>query len=256
VHEPNIGLTTARLRGISDAKGELLVFVDDDNVLDKRFLAQAVSIAENYPLVGVFGAGMLEAEFEIQPPPELVSRLHMLALRTVPTMRCSSDPFESDCIPWGAGLCVTREVAAEFCRLIGRLRVTEVLGRRGNQLFSGEDDIFAWASAMNGKEFGIFPELRITHLISAARLNQTYFLRLIENQTFSQCVMSYLLFGRVPHRVGFGEYIRMSLHLIRRGYFSMRCRMVEASGRTRAVRFIADRALRPLQITFKGIGKR
>ncbi len=33
VAEIHLGLTHARLRGIAGAKGELLVFVDDDNVL-------------------------------------------------------------------------------------------------------------------------------------------------------------------------------------------------------------------------------
>src|SRR5437870_757728 len=36
--EATLGLTPARLRGIRDATGELLVFVDDDNVLDADFL--------------------------------------------------------------------------------------------------------------------------------------------------------------------------------------------------------------------------
>ena len=34
VSEEKLGLTSARLRGIEEAKGEFLVFVDDDNVLD------------------------------------------------------------------------------------------------------------------------------------------------------------------------------------------------------------------------------
>src|SRR5712691_4118791 len=35
--EPQLGLTPARLRGIREANGGLLVFVDDDNVLDADF---------------------------------------------------------------------------------------------------------------------------------------------------------------------------------------------------------------------------
>ena len=39
VVEPVVGLAAARIRGIREARGELLVFVDDDNVLDADYLA-------------------------------------------------------------------------------------------------------------------------------------------------------------------------------------------------------------------------
>src|ERR1700722_2249773 len=38
VREEKTGLTPARLRGIAEANGELLVFVDDDNVLRSDYL--------------------------------------------------------------------------------------------------------------------------------------------------------------------------------------------------------------------------
>jgi len=74
VREEKLGLTLARLRGIADADGELLVFVDDDNVLAPGFLEEAWDICSRYPYLGAFGAGNLEPEFEIQPPPEVRPR--------------------------------------------------------------------------------------------------------------------------------------------------------------------------------------
>src|SRR5712691_6902938 len=41
VRETAIGLTSARIRGINESRGNLLVFVDDDNVLDRDYLEQA-----------------------------------------------------------------------------------------------------------------------------------------------------------------------------------------------------------------------
>src|ERR1700758_5251153 len=38
VREETLGLTPARLRGIRESQGKLLVFVDDDNVLDVDLL--------------------------------------------------------------------------------------------------------------------------------------------------------------------------------------------------------------------------
>src|SRR4051812_93219 len=38
IREDELGLTPARLRGIAETHGEILVFVDDDNVLQSDYL--------------------------------------------------------------------------------------------------------------------------------------------------------------------------------------------------------------------------
>src|SRR5580765_8487632 len=83
VREDQIGLTSARLRGIAEASGNLIVFVDDDNVLASDYLEQAAAIQSDYPFLGAFGAGVLEPEFESAPPDEVRPYLALLALRTV-----------------------------------------------------------------------------------------------------------------------------------------------------------------------------
>src|SRR5260370_10394712 len=52
VREESLGLTPARLRGIRESRGDLLVFVDDDNVLDADFLATAHRISQERPFLG------------------------------------------------------------------------------------------------------------------------------------------------------------------------------------------------------------
>ena len=52
VREETLGLTPARLRGIRESKGDLLVFVDDDNVLDADFLETAQRITDERPFLG------------------------------------------------------------------------------------------------------------------------------------------------------------------------------------------------------------
>src|SRR6516162_144183 len=64
VREAELGLTPARVRGIQESSGELLVFVDDDNLLAPDFLARVTAMSARYPGLGVFGAGILEPEFE------------------------------------------------------------------------------------------------------------------------------------------------------------------------------------------------
>ena len=223
IREDELGLTPARLRGIQESDGELLVFVDDDNLLAPDFLDQAAAISARCPVLGAYGAGILEPEFEVQPPVKLRPRLHLLALRSAPSALCSNNAKDIQCRPWGAGLCVTRRVANFYRQFIADLGVAAVLDRRGQRLFSGGDDVFSRVAAEADLGFGVFPELRITHLISAGRLNQQYFLRLIHDHALSHGVLAYLLDGVEQRRTDWVRYVKLLLHAMKNGPFSMRC---------------------------------
>ena len=246
IREDTLGLTPARLRGIAEASGELLIFVDDDNVLAPNYLEEALLIFACQPGLGAFGAGVLAPEFEVEPPPETRPYLNMLALRTVSSPRSSTNPKDWESIPWGAGLCVPRAVAQSYCQLIASLEITTVLGRRGTQLFSGEDDVFSWVAASQGLGFGIFPRLQATHLIGALRLTPRYFVHLLHDHTFSNRIRHYVLGGIQPGRMSLLKYARLLPHGVKNGLFSMRCRWATLRGEHRAAQFILERQLRPL----------
>ncbi len=255
VREEELGLTPARLRGIKESCGELLVFVDDDNVLAADFLEQAGAILARYPYLGVFGAGILQPEFEVQPPREFLPCIGMLALRSVPSVLWSNNPKDAECIPWGAGLCVTRRVANSYRRLVENLNVTALLDRRGERLFCGGDDMFSWASAKAGQGFGLFPELRATHLIVARRLTQRYLLRLTHDHAFSHGVLAYLLAGIQQRRINLVRYVHLLLHGFKNGQFSMRRQWATSRGEDSAARFVSENRLRPIQFAFDFVEK-
>ena len=106
VREDELGLTPARLRGISEAKGEVLVFVDDDNVLSETYIAEAIAIGERHSFLGAWGAGTLKPEFESPPPRWAAPYLPVLAVRAVGAVRWSNDVSDWPATPLGAGLCV------------------------------------------------------------------------------------------------------------------------------------------------------
>ncbi len=247
IREDELGLTPARLRGIAEARGDLLVFVDDDNVLEPGYLSHAADLFERNPHLGAFGAGRIEPEFESEPSPEVRPQLPLLALRSVGKDAWSNSPADSACFPWGAGLCVRRPVAAAFAGLLRRLSVTSVLGRRGQQLLSGEDDLFSWAAAEMGLGFGIFPALGLTHLIPANRLRHDYFVRLIRGHAFSHGVMNFMLAGQAPaSESDLRDGPRLLLHGLKNGRFSLRCQWAARRGRRDAARFIARHRLNPV----------
>lgn len=178
VREEKLGLTHSRLRGHRECSGELIVFVDDDNVLAPDYLATALEIHRQYPLLGSFG-GSITAEFEIPPPRELQLFLPALALRTVEQRHWSN--YDGACEPFGAGMCVTHECMTAFVEWARNEPRLANLGRTGAGLGSCEDNAIARAGRTHGLGWGLFPELKLTHLIAAHRLKRDYLERLVEN---------------------------------------------------------------------------
>ena len=246
VREDESGLTPARLRGIAEARSDLLVFVDDDNVLASNYLECALAIASSHPYLGVFGAGVSEPEFEAEPDPKVRPMLFRLALRNVPRALWTNNVADYDCSPAGAGLCVPRRIAKLYSEIVIEIRISKVLDRNGGQLFCGGDDLFSWLSAGDKIAFGIFPELRILHLISAERVRQDYFERLFYGHAFSHAILNYQLFGKKPPART--AALRLVAHGLKHGGFSMRCRHAEAQGGVDAARYILDNGLRTLPL--------
>jgi glycosyltransferase involved in cell wall biosynthesis len=256
VREEELGLTPARLRGIKEAEGEILVFVDDDNVLAPNFLERIETIAESHSYLGVFGSGACQPEFEVPLPPELAHLatqhggvLPLLALKSVVSPSWSNNPLDRSSMPWGAGLCVRRDTAAHYIELIRRLNISEILDRRGSELFCAGDDLFSWAAVSMGKGFGVFPELRLVHLIPATRLRPSYFLRLIYGWWLSEGVVNYLMAGIKPRKNSLTRRGWIILSGIRRGLFQLRYRLEAARGEAGARRLINAKGLAPIDRT-------
>jgi glycosyltransferase involved in cell wall biosynthesis len=244
VAEEELGLTPARLRGISEARGDLLVFVDDDNVLVADYLACAAAIRDSYPYLRVFGAGALQPEFEAEPERAVRPWLGMLALRVVSRARWTNNATDWSCLPYGAGLCVPRTIAVLYSELVRHLATIKILDRVGENLYCGGDDLFSWLSARNDAGFGIFPELRVTHLISAKRVQREYFLRLVRAHRFSHAVLRYLLDGTKPPPAKAVRHLRLIAHGLKNGWFSMRCKQAGTAGQSDAAKFIRNNNLK------------
>jgi len=248
IREDKLGLTPARLRGIAEAEGGLLVFVDDDNILAPDYLEHATAIPVSYSHVSVFGAGNLEPEFEEEPEPVVKPWLGMFEKRSVSRPTWTNNVTDYFCTPWGAGLCVPKGFATRYSQIVGELRISNVLDRNGQSLFCGGDDLFSWLSVGSDTGFGIFPELRIRHLIPAGRVRQDYLVQLVYGHSFSLAVLRYMVYGTNPRPATVRRRLRIVAHGVKNGYFSMRCRWAESRGTVDATRFISEQRLQPLNI--------
>lgn len=186
VRENELGLTPARLRGIREACAEVLIFVDDDNVLEAGYLEHANRLSAEWPKLGAWG-GTCEPEFEKAPAPELARITECLAIRSVNrAMWCNFAVGNYQAIPFGAGMCVRRAVAEEYLRLAQKDPCRFSLDRKGTSLVSGGDLDLALTAHDLGLGTGLFPELILTHLIPARRVQKEYLVKMFESQAYSE----------------------------------------------------------------------
>jgi hypothetical protein len=195
--EENLGLTNARVHGIEASAGPFIVFVDDDNVLAADFLERAAEIAHTWPILGAWG-GRIEPEFSETPPEWTKNYWHLLAINLVDAPRWSNSTRTNDALPAGAGLCVRRQVAAEYARRVAVNPLRRRLDRVGPSLSSCGDIDLAMTACELGFGVGQFPALRLTHIMPPERLEFSYLLRLVEGVSYSAHTFAYLR-GMRPH---------------------------------------------------------
>jgi glycosyltransferase involved in cell wall biosynthesis len=238
VSEPALGLTNARLRSIAETATDLLIFVDDDNVLAPDYLAVARELAAQWPILGAWG-GHIEPEFESPPPDWTRPYWQALAIRPVERDRWSNVKGEPLAEPYGAGLCVRRSVARAYLESLQADPRRRALDRTGTQLTSGGDTDFVHRASDLGLGTGLFAKLRVTHLIPAARTEESYLLRLVEALSYSKTLLDALRGIRPvqPSRSQrlFDFYRHLHISLRERRFLAARAR-----GRARALSEISS----------------
>jgi glycosyltransferase involved in cell wall biosynthesis len=78
--ETEQGAAFARLRAVREAQGELIGFLDDDNLPAPDWIAQAVAFGKAHPQAGAWG-GQIHGEYEVQPPENFKRIQSFLAIR-------------------------------------------------------------------------------------------------------------------------------------------------------------------------------
>lgn len=197
IREEELGLTSARLRGIRESKAEIIVFVDDDNVLNLDYLETALHLSKLWSMLGIWG-GQTKPAFEEIPPDWTKPYWVNLAIREFECDRWSNIPHHTDALPCGAGLCMRRTVAEEYSRLAKDKPERMRLGRKGKALSSGEDTDIAMTACDMGYGMGLFKSLQLTHLIPASRLQEDYLLKLEEGLSYSGTILNFLRQNKLP----------------------------------------------------------
>ena len=232
--ESKLGKNVALSRGISHSRGKLIVIVDDDNLLDADYLTNAVEIYEDYSFLGAFG-GSIEGEFEVDPPLSIRPYLEGLAIRRTVRDHWSNAKKWSEATPFGAGMCVRREVAQLYLERVRNDGIRFALGRRGASLGAGEDIDMAWTSFSLNKGTGCFARLRLTHLVSKNRLTESYIERLYTGFGYADEILAHENANSAENENGtVWNRIRYWCHYLRASPFGRKLMKARRSGQKTA----------------------
>jgi glycosyltransferase involved in cell wall biosynthesis len=180
IREERLGLTYGRIAGVQQSRGDIVVFVDDDNILARDYLQNALRILDSDLGLGIVGGVIEPVWCDAAPEPWAAEFLWALALRnhgdSVLVGRIDSDSKEFPYFaPIGAGMVARRAALANWIADAGSKSLP---GRRGTELTSCEDTEMVFQALRSNWSVGYFPELKVKHLIPGRRLRADYLARL------------------------------------------------------------------------------
>ena len=170
VVEPEQGLSAARNKGIKEAKGDIIIYVDDDALVDADYIRIYATHFAAYPETMAAG-GPIEPLYETEEP-KWMSPYTKALLTAWMNYGDKVREYPNGRYP-GGGNAAYRKVVFDQVGLFN----TE-LGRKGSALLASEEkDIFDKMHAL-GMQVLYLPTPILHHIIPQAKLEEDYFNRL------------------------------------------------------------------------------
>ncbi len=167
LYEPKQGLSNARNAAVAAAQGDLLIWTDDDVLVEPNWIEEYVRAAKCWPDAAFFG-GSISPWFEVQPPRWIVQNLKyfegMLVIRDIGS---EVRPFSATEYPFGANMAFRTEIQKRFL-------YDPFLGRRRDEAILGDENtVINPIRAAGG--YGVWvPKSRVRHFIGANRMSAAY----------------------------------------------------------------------------------
>jgi glycosyltransferase involved in cell wall biosynthesis len=167
LHEPSPGKNRALNRALAVARGELLIFTDDDVIADPGWIASMVAAARRWPDATIFGGRVLLA-FPPGTPGWLQEPLHgaMNFARYAPP----EPEGPTSHLPNGPNFAVR-------ARALGGLRYREDIGPQAGAAYAmgSETELIARLRAQ-GAAMVYVPSATVQHVVQAGQLTDRYLL--------------------------------------------------------------------------------
>ena len=171
VYEGGAGSSYARNRAVEEARGDLILFIDDDAVAEPDWAAEMLAEIERRQLD--VACGMVLPRWSIEPPRWLGPSLYVRLAVHDPARIAVASRAEREMIHnyFSANVGFRRRTFAMF----GNFR--QDLGVMGGNPMSGEDtELFARIISRGGA-VGFAPRARVHHMIPPERMRRPYLRR-------------------------------------------------------------------------------
>jgi cellulose synthase/poly-beta-1,6-N-acetylglucosamine synthase-like glycosyltransferase len=173
ISENRPGLSFARERAAREAHGDIICFLDDDNIPEPDFVTQAIRAFKAHPHAGCLG-GKVIPRWECTPTP-LAEAVADFVL-AICDRGDRSFAYEGVCGgPVGAGMSVRRDLLQQVYREPRFAQTT--VGGTALDVGGGEDTAISVVIKRMNWEIWYVPALVLYHLIPPARMTKDYFLR-------------------------------------------------------------------------------
>jgi GT2 family glycosyltransferase len=169
------GKSFALNKGLENAKGEIIAFVDDDVLVDKGWLIAVVKSVQKYQDYDGFG-GRIISVWKTELPKWLAMTGKYKSLRGTGYLRddgCDDKEYSEteNGVPCGANMFFRKRAVKEngFFRLD--------LGPKGKILGAAEDTEYCWRMLQSGKKFMYIGDALIYHQVEPEKLTKRYLTR-------------------------------------------------------------------------------
>ncbi|AJY75714.1 glycosyltransferase [Paenibacillus beijingensis] len=169
IMEPKLGLSVARNRAIKEARGEYILFLDDDAVASPQWARQIADIFESDPLIGCVG-GKIDPIWQGEEP-QWIPEEHR-GVYTILDFSQHVTEMKPPNIPYGANVAFRKSVFKEMQPF------REDLGRVGTNLLSSEESELIARLRQKYKVY-YSPYASVQHKIAKERATKKWFLRRI-----------------------------------------------------------------------------
>ncbi|KOP28149.1 glycosyl transferase [Hapalosiphon sp. MRB220] len=169
--EKQQGIAFARQRSVTEAKGDFIAFLDDDNLPEKDWILQSYIFGKNYPHAGAW-SGQIHGEFEVNPPENFKRIQAFLAIREHGE---EAHLFDANSLklPPGAALVVRKQA---WCESVPKQLIFK--GRLGKFMISGDDTEVLLYMHKTGWQIWYNPAMHVFHQIPHWRFERDYLLNL------------------------------------------------------------------------------
>ena len=230
LREDEPGLSRARNRGLTAARGEIVAFLDDDAAPRPEWVGELLAPFDRDPAVGCVGGACLPL-FEGAPRPRWLSD-RLLQFAGITHFGSTSREARSSAEwPFGAN------IAFRKAALPSEQPFSPVLGRNGTTLLSGEESDLVERVRDAGWKIWLAPEAVVEHTVHAERCTSRYYWRRLwwagvsrARSTEAAALLGLRLLAAVPVRLCLYVVTRDRVFLYRTaetaGFFFERLRLI------------------------------